>query len=399
MSKIFSFVVFITALLILSLFPSSVYADITIEAPGNVDHGINIPVTVTIDEETWKNNDPELIMITADGPPVEEVFCAPLAKISILSVPTRTTGGALILKVVKGKGKGDDQRNFIQKLWDDIKKKLKTQNDFDLKSLCNHPDPVEELARKEIVYNTVPAPGNGGRTISDPACTLRRNKNASFVDSIQVRVTNWDCTVPAYVIFLGPKHFDSQNLTFLGKEQTKPGACFNSTITHLFLYSLVTDYYGNKQHVAWGDYKVEVRKNSFIDPAIVTSCTYNNKKEDPSTVDDFVRAPPHPPPCLTKGPDGKCLAVDTAVGGIDTDPASFIKKLFAILLSLSGGVALILIIISGYRLMTSSGNPEKVQAAQETLTSAIVGLLFVLFSLVILEVIGVDLLRIPGLDS
>jgi hypothetical protein len=46
--------------------------------------------------------------------------------------------------------------------------------------------------------------------------------------------------------------------------------------------------------------------------------------------------------------------------------------------------------------MTSQGNPEKVQAAREQLTSAIVGLLFIIFSLAILTIIGVDILKLPG---
>lgn len=105
---------------------------------------------------------------------------------------------------------------------------------------------------------------------------------------------------------------------------------------------------------------------------------------------------PPPPPCITSDNDKKCQAVDTALGKIDTDPAKFIGKLFGILLGLSGGIALILIIYSGYKLMLAQGNPEAIQGARETLTSAIVGLLFIIFSVVILRVIGVDILHIPG---
>ena len=57
----------------------------------------------------------------------------------------------------------------------------------------------------------------------------------------------------------------------------------------------------------------------------------------------------------------------------------------------------LIIIYSGYVLATSQGNKEKIAAARETLTSAILGLLFIIFSIVILEIIGVDILRIPGL--
>ncbi|MBI1982460.1 MAG: hypothetical protein HYS68_02675 [Candidatus Levybacteria bacterium] len=105
--------------------------------------------------------------------------------------------------------------------------------------------------------------------------------------------------------------------------------------------------------------------------------------------------PPPPPPC-TKWEGNKCIAVGTAIGEISTNPIGFVKSIFGVILSLSGGIALLLIILSGYKLMFSQGNPEKAQEAKETLTAAIVGLLFIIFSLAILQVIGVDILKIPG---
>ena len=44
----------------------------------------------------------------------------------------------------------------------------------------------------------------------------------------------------------------------------------------------------------------------------------------------------------------------------------------------------------------SRGNPDKVNDAKEQLTAAIVGLLFIIFSLVFLEFIGLDILGIPN---
>ena len=69
---------------------------------------------------------------------------------------------------------------------------------------------------------------------------------------------------------------------------------------------------------------------------------------------------------------------------------------FSIALSIAGVVALGLIIFSGYRLMISQGNPEQVKNAREQLTAAIIGLLFIIFSLVILQIIGFNILKIPG---
>jgi hypothetical protein len=94
----------------------------------------------------------------------------------------------------------------------------------------------------------------------------------------------------------------------------------------------------------------------------------------------------------------KCLAINTAIGPVSTDPQAFVKKIFSVVLGLAGGIALILIIISGYKYMFSQGNPETIKGATEQLTSAIVGLLFIIFSFVILQIIGVDILKIPGFE-
>lgn len=113
-----------------------------------------------------------------------------------------------------------------------------------------------------------------------------------------------------------------------------------------------------------------------------------------------VTSPPPPPPCA----DGTievtgCSKINSAFGEIGTTPEEFVRRLFGILLGISGGIALFIIILSGYRFITSQGNPEKVKEAQERITSAIVGLIFLIFSIVILEVIGVDVLQLPGLGK
>lgn len=107
---------------------------------------------------------------------------------------------------------------------------------------------------------------------------------------------------------------------------------------------------------------------------------------------------PIPPnPCPDAPTPGVCQSINTALGPIDvTNAGAFIKTIFALLLSLSGGIALILIIISGYRIMMAQGDPEKVKGAREMLTSAIIGLLFMIFSVSILQILGVDILHIPG---
>ena len=110
---------------------------------------------------------------------------------------------------------------------------------------------------------------------------------------------------------------------------------------------------------------------------------------------------PHPvfAQCAGYNSDHGCATVNTALGPISTNPTGIVGSLMTILLSLSGGVAILLIIAAGYQLVVSQGNPEKVKEGRERLTSAIVGLLFLIFSVVILQIVGIDILHIPGLGK
>jgi hypothetical protein len=72
---------------------------------------------------------------------------------------------------------------------------------------------------------------------------------------------------------------------------------------------------------------------------------------------------------------------------------SFILK-WAI--GIGGGIAFLLMLYAGFMIMTASGDPERLKAGQELLTSAIVGLILLIFSIFILKFIGIDIL---GLGS
>lgn len=116
---------------------------------------------------------------------------------------------------------------------------------------------------------------------------------------------------------------------------------------------------------------------------------YNNPYLNPHSFPKFES------PCLDVK-DKQCKVISFGIFNIPTDAPGLISKLLQIMLAISGIVALIFIIVSGYRFMLSQGNPEAVQEARESLTSAIVGLLFIIFALVILQLITVNILHIPG---
>jgi len=90
----------------------------------------------------------------------------------------------------------------------------------------------------------------------------------------------------------------------------------------------------------------------------------------------------------------------TSLGCIKTDLSTFITEtVFGTALSIATLVALGCIIYASFLMQTSQGNPEQIQKAQEMITSCITGLIMIIFSVFILRVIGVDILRIPWLSN
>ncbi len=85
-------------------------------------------------------------------------------------------------------------------------------------------------------------------------------------------------------------------------------------------------------------------------------------------------------------------AIGTAVGCIRTNPADFIIDLLRFIIGISGGLAFLMMLLGAFQMLTSAGNPETLQAGRERLTSAIIGLLFVIFAVLLLRIIGVDIL-------
>lgn len=65
-------------------------------------------------------------------------------------------------------------------------------------------------------------------------------------------------------------------------------------------------------------------------------------------------------------------------------------------IGIGGGFALLCIIYAAFMMQSSEGNPEKLKKAQEMMTSCIMGLMLIIFSVFILKIIGVNILRIPG---
>ncbi len=75
-----------------------------------------------------------------------------------------------------------------------------------------------------------------------------------------------------------------------------------------------------------------------------------------------------------------------------------IQQLYLVALGLGAVVALLMIILAGYRYMTAQGNAQQVESAKEALTSAFIGLIIIFIAFILLYLINPDLVKFKGLQ-
>lgn len=99
----------------------------------------------------------------------------------------------------------------------------------------------------------------------------------------------------------------------------------------------------------------------------------------------------------TEGDSKGKTGIQSAIGCIPTESLpetlGFVLK-FA--LGAAGGVIILMLIVTGYGILTSQGNPEKLAAAKENVVSIFSGLILIVFSLVLLQTIGANILGLPS---
>ena len=100
--------------------------------------------------------------------------------------------------------------------------------------------------------------------------------------------------------------------------------------------------------------------------------------------------------CIFNGPNGEKVA------SLNCFPALFINIINA-LLGFSGVVAVFLVIYSGIQFIISGGEAKQVEGARKTLTFAVMGLIVVLLSFLIINIIatltGTECIKLFGFDN
>jgi hypothetical protein len=89
--------------------------------------------------------------------------------------------------------------------------------------------------------------------------------------------------------------------------------------------------------------------------------------------------------------------VSTAIGEIRTDPSGFISQVIKISIGFGSGIAFLFLLYGSYKIVTSQGNPEGINGAKEIITSAIIGLIFIILAVSLVQIIGFDILGLGAL--
>ena len=91
---------------------------------------------------------------------------------------------------------------------------------------------------------------------------------------------------------------------------------------------------------------------------------------------------------------GEPGSIKTPLGDIPTDPTGFAQWILNWGIGLGALLATLILIIGGFGVATSSGDPDNLQRAKAQITAAIAGLLFILMSVLILNIIGGEIIGI-----
>lgn len=95
----------------------------------------------------------------------------------------------------------------------------------------------------------------------------------------------------------------------------------------------------------------------------------------------------------------KLNEIRTDFGCFPNDPVGFMQKFYGVGLGFVGAIALLALIYGGYTVMTSRGDPRKLDIGKGYIFYAIVGLLLAIFGFVFFQTIAVDVLKVPGFSK
>lgn len=97
------------------------------------------------------------------------------------------------------------------------------------------------------------------------------------------------------------------------------------------------------------------------------------------------------------GPDDKCQLTNPAPGQLISwdNFGELLKQIINLILIFAGTIAVIFIMIGGFRYVASSGNEELTEKAKKTITNAIIGVVLIVMAFAIVQIINSFLTKTP----
>ena len=96
------------------------------------------------------------------------------------------------------------------------------------------------------------------------------------------------------------------------------------------------------------------------------------------------------------GTDEKNEKMWTAIGCLPTRASELVPALINFVLGIGGLIMVVQIIIAAANIIFANGDSGKIQKAQTSIMNSVIALLFIIFGVTILQIIGQDVLRLPG---
>lgn len=99
-----------------------------------------------------------------------------------------------------------------------------------------------------------------------------------------------------------------------------------------------------------------------------------------------------------RGTSAPELGSYTALGCIPTSPDGFATWFLNKIMLVLGGIALMVMFFGVFTIISSAGVPEKLNEGKDMITASFAGIIFILFSILMLKVVGYDIFKLPDFN-
>lgn len=131
-------------------------------------------------------------------------------------------------------------------------------------------------------------------------------------------------------------------------------------------------------------------------------CLYESASSDPNSYETLSVGDENIPPTPIPGRWYTMIGcINTNLNSFENEgaAASVVQILLRLIFSTAGGIAFLYFLYGSFLILTSQADPERLNQGKSIVYQAIVGLIFSLSSIFIINLIGSGILKIPGFNN